>query len=187
MKELMFAFMTDKSPDQENKGLLKNILKKDESIDQPLEYYEKELEKNPKNPKIWFQKGRVLLRDLKFNEAQESFDRALSLNPVFFEAWFQKGNAYYFQNKYREALMCFKRAELYTSDDPRLLFMQGNVYFELGMIEKCFLSGKKWMKILNESRGSESLSYDAALMRWFFQLTKLFEKYQKTQEPKLRR
>jgi tetratricopeptide (TPR) repeat protein len=51
-----------------------------------LAIYELMLEVDPDNPKVWFDRGRILVAEKRFAEAYISFDRAIKLDPSLEEA-----------------------------------------------------------------------------------------------------
>lgn len=56
-----------------------------------LTYCEKEILKAPENPKLYYNKAKVLTRMGRYETALEAIDHAIQIDPAYAHAWSQKG------------------------------------------------------------------------------------------------
>ncbi|MFQ6071869.1 MAG: tetratricopeptide repeat protein, partial [Methanosarcinales archaeon] len=74
--------------------------------------YDNALKINPKDAKVWNNKGAALYNLHKYDEAVVCYDNALKINPKDAKVWNNKGAALYNLNKYKVAIVCFDKSLL---------------------------------------------------------------------------
>ena len=90
---------------QENQGFLlfKNIAT-------AINFYEKNLAKEPDNYHLWHKKADVLLMLNKYSEAIECYEQMTRINPQQETGWKKKGDILLALGKYSEAVDVYKQA-----------------------------------------------------------------------------
>ena len=133
--------------------------------------FEDILEKNPKNIKAWYLKGRTLHQMKRFEEEIECYKKALSIDPdneqhynsliFLFMGW-----AYSSQQKFKEALYCYNKAlesgDLTTRNKARALASKGCDLIHLGHDENakaCLDEAKTLAPDVDDSKTWFNLGY----------------------------
>jgi tetratricopeptide (TPR) repeat protein len=98
-----------------NKGLSYERLGRSEEA---LAFFEKALERNPRDAETLCNKGVALDSLDRYAEALECYDEALRINPSLAEAWTNRGILMDRMERYREALRCYDRA---VEQNPRYI------------------------------------------------------------------
>jgi len=88
-------------------GILYGILKKPEEA---LQYFNKAIELNPKNPNFYTYKGNTLLNLQRFEEAIASYDKAIELDPKNPDFYYNKGIALADFQRFDEAISLYDKA-----------------------------------------------------------------------------
>lgn len=86
-------------------------------FDQPMEYYENNVEKSPKSSQDYYELGVAYENAAEFDKAIASFQKAISLNPEFADAYHDLGDLYGIKGDYGKEAELLKRVrELNPSD-----------------------------------------------------------------------
>ena len=75
-----------------------------------LDYYNKSIAADPKNTRVWIDKGNVLMRLNRSEEALSAYDSALSLESNVSDIWNLRGVALMASERNTEALESFEKA-----------------------------------------------------------------------------
>ena len=112
------------------KGL---ALTKSAKYQDAIEAYSKGIELDPKNPKIYYNRGNVYGHRLgNYPLAIEDFNRAVDLNPEFVSAYDNRANANFLLGNYREAIRDCEQAIRLDPKNPLPYFTRGHAYYKLG-------------------------------------------------------
>lgn len=87
-----------------------NSLFEEAKYEDAIAYYDKVLEKDPKNKWAWINKGYALAELTKYEETILCFDKAVEMYPKSVHVWSRKGEALNKLNNFDEALVAFDRA-----------------------------------------------------------------------------
>ena len=77
------------------------------AYDNALRAYDKAIELNPNNAKLWHEKGNVLKQLDRGNEAIRAFDKSIEIDPGNIKAWYDKGVTLKELAREDEARRCF--------------------------------------------------------------------------------
>ncbi|WP_395476868.1 tetratricopeptide repeat protein [Rickettsia endosymbiont of Pantilius tunicatus] len=107
-----------------NKGLL---LSKTGWLSEAHSCYERAIELEPNDPKLYYEIGRNLnIHDRVFaQEAVKAFDEALKLKPDYGAAYCYRGDALYRQKKYHEAIIEYDQAIALKPEDSVYYYKKG--------------------------------------------------------------
>jgi tetratricopeptide (TPR) repeat protein len=83
-----------------------------------LDYYNKSIAADPKNTRVWIDKGNTLMRLNRSNEALSAYDSALTLESNVPEIWTLRGKALMALERYTEALESFDKALQIAPESP---------------------------------------------------------------------
>jgi tetratricopeptide (TPR) repeat protein len=97
----------DNSRDPEFSQVKAELLVKDGKYEEAIVCYDKILELEDGNEKLWYQKGEVFTRLERYQEAIECYKMAVQLEPKFEEAWYMLGELHKKQNEEDKAKECF--------------------------------------------------------------------------------
>ena len=98
----------DNNPkDSEFSQVKAELLVKDGRYEDAVVCYDKILELENGNEKLWYQKGEVFTRLERYQEAIECYNMAVQLEPKFEEAWYMLGELLKKRNEQDKAKECF--------------------------------------------------------------------------------
>jgi len=98
-----------------NKGL--ELLKAGNCDDAALNAFNKAIELDPKESKIWCRKGVALDRLGRWDEALKSHEKAIELNPSYANAWYNKAAILEQLGRYSLSLETYKKTLELQPDD----------------------------------------------------------------------
>ena len=104
--------------------------------EEALELFDKSLERNPENGKVWYNKGCVLLEMGRNEEALEANVTALKFYPTDGLAWGNKGTALFNLGRFEEALPAFEKSLESDNNDVNALYNKGRTLARLGRFEE---------------------------------------------------
>jgi tetratricopeptide (TPR) repeat protein len=137
------------------KGLvLKDLKEHEEAIrcfDKAKEYYDRNLNEDPKDVIDWYGKGHTLTRLGKHEEAIRCFDKAIELNPNLADAWLAKGLVQTQMGKHDDAIEQFDKATELNPEAINAWNQKGKALYQLGRYEEAIECHDKVLQI----KGSE--------------------------------
>lgn len=104
------------------------ILIKDKKWGDALTLLSRALEKDPRNPMIYFDMGFVYASQGQLPLAVQNYQKAIGLNPNFFPAFFNLGMAYRDLHDVRDAIPSFQQALRIRPDHPESLYELASLY-----------------------------------------------------------
>jgi|GEM_PF-3149410 len=78
-------------------------------IEKKIREYDEAIKKDPKNPVLWFEKGKLLSTIGDMDGAVQAFQTATSIKPDYFEAWDALGDVYMELGQKDKASECYKK------------------------------------------------------------------------------
>jgi tetratricopeptide (TPR) repeat protein len=97
-----------------------------------VEAFTRAIELDPKNGKIYYNRGGVYGRLEDYRRAIRDFDRAIELNPQLAEAYTDRGVAYEMLGDHRQAVRDYDKAVELKPKDERAYVNRGIAYAKLG-------------------------------------------------------
>ena len=94
----------------DNKKNSNNKEEQKEDIQESLRWYDEQIEKNPRDIKLYHGKAALLARIGQSEEAVATLDKILDFDPNNGRIWFDKGELLLFFERYKEAIDCFDMA-----------------------------------------------------------------------------
>ena len=107
----------------------------DGKTQQALKAYNKALQLNPDNGKIYAARGAAYFFVGDYAAAQEDFLKVLSINPYEADAYCALGSALAAQGDYPQALEVLNSAEVLAPNKPEIFFSRGGIYYMIGNYE----------------------------------------------------
>ncbi len=108
--------------------------------EEALQCYEKSLEMDPRNGRVWRYRAQALAMRFRYEESVESCEKALELNPSDGEAWSLKGFALEMLGKHQEALeSCVKGLEIDPGNTVAWC-TKGEYLYAMGRLEEAMES-----------------------------------------------
>ena len=95
--------------------------------DAAIEFMQRSLKIDPRNPHAWNNLGNVLLKQDRQDEAENAYSRATNLNPKMFEAWYNLGQLFRRKRRPEDALKSFRNV---IDSNPRF----ARAYENLGLL-----------------------------------------------------
>ncbi|MGB9636153.1 MAG: tetratricopeptide repeat protein [Thermoplasmata archaeon] len=89
-------------------------------IEKKIKEYEEAIKKDPDNPTLWFEKGKLLSTIGDMEGAINAFQTATNLKPDFFEAWDALGDVYMELEQRDKAVECYKKVVATATKDTKL-------------------------------------------------------------------
>ncbi|MBW4582177.1 MAG: tetratricopeptide repeat protein [Tildeniella nuda ZEHNDER 1965/U140] len=86
------------------------LFESDKQYAQALVSYEKALELQPANEKVWLNRGDALFRLGRYADAITSYDQAVAIKPDFHTAWKNRGDALLSLERHEDAIASYDRA-----------------------------------------------------------------------------
>ncbi|MEM3444653.1 MAG: tetratricopeptide repeat protein [Thermoplasmata archaeon] len=78
-------------------------------IEKKIKEYEEAIKKDPKNPVLWFEMGKLLSTIGDIDKAINAFQSATEIKPDYFEAWDALGDVYMEIGEKEKAVECYKK------------------------------------------------------------------------------
>ncbi len=106
--------------------------------------FRESIEKNPKNPNLYFELSIILKKQSKWWQQIEALKSAIKLDASNGQLYYELAEANYKMNRFEEAAECFERAiQLKNSKDSMWFYKMGESYEKSGKIQKSELAYKK--------------------------------------------
>ena len=115
----------DKSPQNEGDAV-------EENIADTLRWYDKQIEKNPKDTGLYYAKAALLAQNGQYRESIDLLDRIIELDENNQKVWYIKANTLFELHLYEESLACFDRILEFAEDDERIWYHKGEALSLLG-------------------------------------------------------
>ncbi|MEM3395761.1 MAG: tetratricopeptide repeat protein [Thermoplasmata archaeon] len=89
-------------------------------IEKKIKEYEEAIKKEPNNPVLWFEMGKLLSTIGDIDKAINAFQTATSIKPDYFEAWDALGDVYMEIGEKEKAVECYKKVVATATKDTTL-------------------------------------------------------------------
>lgn len=103
----------------------------EENVENTLRWYDKQIEKNPKDTGLYYAKAALLAKEGRYEESIHTLDRIIELDPDNEKVWYIKANTLYELQRYEEAIKCFDRILEFAEKDERAWFHKGGALSKL--------------------------------------------------------
>lgn len=103
----------------------------EENVEETLRWYDKQIEKNPKDTGLYYAKAALLAKEGRYEESIITLDRIIELDPDNEKVWFIKANTLFELMKYEEAIKCFDKILEFAKDDEKVWFHKGEALSKL--------------------------------------------------------
>lgn len=130
---------------------ISQVLQSEEKYEKAIEYLDRAININPKNPLLYYHKGDILGDIGKYKLALDSFTKAIKLNPDNADYHYAQGLAYYFLKDYKPALDSFAKAIKLNPDNADYHHSQGLAYYYLEDYKPALDSFTKAIKLNPEN------------------------------------
>lgn len=89
-------------------------------IEKKIKEYEEAIKKEPDNPVLWFEMGKLLSTIGETEKAINAFQTATSIKPDYFEAWDALGDVYMEIGEKEKAVECYKKVVATATRDTKI-------------------------------------------------------------------
>lgn len=89
-------------------------------IEKKIKEYEEAIKREPNNPVLWFEMGKLLSTIGETEKAINAFQTATSIKPDYFEAWDALGDVYMEIGEKEKAVECYKKVVATATKDTKI-------------------------------------------------------------------
>jgi tetratricopeptide (TPR) repeat protein len=148
MAEHDFRLALDLSP--ENTHVLSGMAEfygRQNSFTSALSLYNKAIDVDANDPKLYYFRGVLLEKNKKYREAIHDFSKAISINPKYLDAYLERGNCLAETGERKMAIDDFTRAIQLDNNNTTAYNNRAYTYYELGLFTESMGDYNKAIKI----------------------------------------
>ena len=128
-----FILGIDKAEDIDNQYFeIRNCYSMLDSMEEGLEFFRKEIDKNPYSVPAWMALGNCYVRMGKLNEAIDQFEYAVAIDPHYKKGYVDIATAFNELDRFKETIEIVEEAKRYNAESALLLCLYGEAHAKLG-------------------------------------------------------